>query len=44
MRGWGDGSASRSVSTCRFRSNHLFHLPLVLHGNNRVVIIPCDDG
>jgi hypothetical protein len=42
-RGWGDESASGSASTHRFRSSQLVHPHIALHGDNRVVIIPCGD-
>jgi hypothetical protein len=44
MKGWGDGSASGSASTRQFRSSHLIHPPIVPHGDNSVVIIPCGNG
>jgi hypothetical protein len=43
-RGWGDGFASGSTSTRRFRSSHLVRPPVVPHGDNMVVIVPCGDG
>jgi hypothetical protein len=42
--GVGDGFASESVSTRRFRSSHLIRPSIAPHGDNMVVIIPCGDG
>jgi hypothetical protein len=43
-RGWGDGFASESASSHRFRSSHLVRPPVVPRDDNRVVIGPCGDG
>jgi hypothetical protein len=40
----GDGSASGSSSSCRVRTSHLVRPPVVSHEENRVVIVPSDDG
>jgi hypothetical protein len=40
----GDGSASGSSSSCRVRTSHLVRPPVVSREENRVVIVPSDDG
>jgi hypothetical protein len=42
--GGGDGSASGSASTHRFRRSHLIHPPIAPHVDNRVAIVHCDNG
>jgi hypothetical protein len=44
MRWWGDGSASRSASSCRYRTSHLGRPPVAPHEDNRVVIVPSGDA
>jgi hypothetical protein len=44
MRGWGDGFALGSTSSHQLRSSHLVRPPVVLHDDDRVVIVPCGDG
>jgi hypothetical protein len=39
----GDGSASGSTSSCRFRSSHLIHPPVAPCDDNRVLIVSSGD-
>jgi hypothetical protein len=43
MRWWGDGSASGSASSGRYRTSHLVRPPVALHEDNRVLIVPSGD-
>jgi hypothetical protein len=43
MRGGGDGLASGSALTHRFRRRHLDRPPIAPRDDNKVVIVPCGD-
>jgi hypothetical protein len=42
--GGGDGSASGSASSHRYRTSHLVRPPIAPHEDNRVIIIPSGDA